>query len=308
MSVDPGKIRVYQADNRHNLKSGSSKICSPEPPKPKKTFNHPKVSPDKATAAARMRPEPLDLLRVKQRLLLNDKQKIRLQALFMAPKVLAGLLRAYPQKLASPADTSLFLLKNRKELDDCINPDARGRAVDLLTELLLQWSGMIPETITIDFDDASLTPDQQVYLPLEGLRRVPVEDPMQLFQQRKGRLFQQPFSLFEEGGQYFIAVTLTPKHEPVVTASSLQLPKSKAHAAPKAGKLKDFRPKEIKLLPGQPKPYISGMRNQPTEPRQRVLYSKYSSVFSAGLKAMNWGSLSGWGVNGGLPSLGKKSK
>ncbi|MFC4623441.1 hypothetical protein ACFO3A_14680 [Comamonas nitrativorans] len=227
---------------------------------------------------------------------MNEKQSARLEALFSAPNALAALLSAYPQRLVTPSDASVFLLSNRKELDAYINPDARARAVDLLTELLLQWSGSPPDSIGIDFDDVSLTPEQKVYLPLDGLRGVEVADPMQLLGQRKDRLFKAPFTLFEEGKNFFVAFTLEPKQ---VYKKPVPVVKQKAQ---------NNRPPVITLKLGQPLPYISGMRHQPREPRQRVLYSKYSGVFRGGLKTMNWGGLSGWGVNGGLPSLGKRSR
>lgn len=330
MSVGPGKIRVFRADDKGAKKEESAPRRQSVSPKPKQAPKAEarvigmdgKTSEKRVAANGRTvsssnskgprqpisagqgkfalpldkRPEPLEAIRVKHRLVLNDKQRARLEALFSAPNALASLLRAYPQRLVTPSDASVFLLSNRKELDTYINPDARGRAVDLLTELLLQWSGSPPDSIGIDFDDVSLTPDQRVYLPLEGYRGVEVAEPMQLLGQRKGRLFRAPFTLFEEGKHFFVAFTLEPKlaiKQPVQTIKQ---------------KVRDNRPREIQLKPGQPLPYISGMRHQPGEPRQRVLYSKYSGVFSGGLKTMNWGSLSGWGVNGGLPSLGKRSR
>lgn len=265
-----------------------------------------------------MQAVPLDTIRVKHKLVLGDKQKARLEGLFMAPKALADLLRAYPQKLVTQADASVFLLRNRKALDGYINPDARGRSVDLLTELLLQWSGNPPESIGIDFDDVSLTPDQKIYLPLEGFRSLEVADPMELLRQRKDRRFKEPFTLFEEDKQFFIALTLEPKLPSTPPAKAVKQPAQVDHQVwqlVQAGAQQDLvtppkaiQPKVIQLKPGQPMPYISGMRNQPKEPRQRVLYSKYSGVFSGGIKTMNWGGLSGWGVNGGLPSLGKRSR
>lgn len=330
MSVGPGKILVFRADDKGTKKSDSSNRGKPTSPKPKKVAkpvahvfevdgkrtekrvvaNGRKISsstpagPRKPTSAAQgkfappfdKQPEPLEAIRVKHRLVLNDKQRARLEALFSAPNALASLLRAYPQRLITPSDASVFLLSNRKELDTYINPNARERAVDLLTELLLHWSGSPPDSIGIDFDDVSLTPEQKVYLPLEGYRGVEVVDPSLLLGQRKGRLFKAPFTLFEEGKHYFVAFTLEPK---LVIQQPLQTVKQK---------VRDNRPREIHLKPGQPLPYISGMRHQPREPRQRVLYSKYSGVFNGGLKTMNWGSLSGWGVAGGLPSLGKRSR
>lgn len=330
MSVGPGKIRVFRADDNGAKKQESmtrGKPTSPKPtmaPKPKKrapddnvkslekhlAAHSRNVSPSNLTESRKLtssaqgksassldkRHESLQAIRVTHRLVLNEKQMVRLKALFSAPNALVSLLRAYPQRLVTPSDASVFLLSNRKELDTYINPDARGRAVDLLTELLLQWSGSPPDSIGIDFDDVSLTPDQKVYLPFEGYRGVEVADPLQLMKQRKGRLFKAPFTLFEEGKHFFVAFTLEPK---LVSKQPVPTVKQKA---------RDTRPREIQLKPGQPLPYISGMRHELREPRQRVLFSKYSGVFSGGLKTMNWGSLSGWGVSGGLPSLGKRSR
>ena len=278
----------------------------PTPSRPKKAAKPRNSSTGYAAPSGERQLPHIETIRVKHKLVLGDKQKVQLEGLFMAPKALAALLRAYPQKVVTPADASVFLLRNRKELDSYINSDARGRAVDLLTELLLQWSGNPPDSIGIDFDDVSLAPDQKVYLPLDGLRSVEVADPMELLRQRKDRRFKKPFTLFEENKQFFVALTLEPKvpsrpTEQIFT-QSIQINK------PQEVKRRKIKTPEIQLIPGQPLPYISGMRNQPKEPRQRVLFSKYSGVFSGGIKTMNWGGLSGWGVNGGLPSLGKRSR
>lgn len=331
MSVGPGKIRVFREDGKGAKKTESSIRSNPpslkpkmaskpatrvvgesgKSPKKRKAARGQTVSPSNPTgprkpigagrgesvSSLKKGHQPLEAIRVKHRLVLNEKQRARLEALFSAPNALASLLRAYPQRIVTASDASVFLLHNRKELDTYINPDARGRAVDLLTELLLQWSGSPPDSIGIDFDDVSLTPDQKVYLPLEGYRGVEVEQPLQLLGERKGRLFQTPFTLFGEDKHFFVAFTLEPKL--VVCKQPAQAVKQKT---------RDTRPRKIQLKPGHPLPYISGMRYQPREPRQRVLFSKYSGVFSSGLKTMNWGSLSGWGVNGGLPSLGKRSR
>lgn len=304
MSVGPGKIRVFSADDKGLKKSEIStrrkfpslKPKMERPPKSKVPRIKSSTEQGKFALSLDKRNGPLEAIRVEHRLVLNEKQKARLEALFRAPNALAALLRAYPERLVTPSDASVFLLSHRKELDTYINPEARGRAVDLLTELLLQWAGSPPESIGIDFDDVSLTPDHKVYLPLEGYRGVEVAEPMQLLGQRKGRLFRAPFTLFEEGRHFFVAFTLEPKLHSKQPSQSVNQ------------KSRDDRPREIQLQPGQPLPYISGMRHEPREPRQRVLFSKYSGVFSGGLKTMNWGSLSGWGVNGGLPSLGKRSR
>mgnify|MGYP001228295124 CR=1 FL=1 len=134
MSVGPGKIRVFRADDK-----GAKKAESPT--RRKSVSAKPKKAP---------RPEP--------RVLVADGKTPGNRAAANGRTVSPS----NPLKLVTPSDASVFLLSNRKELDTYINPDARGRAVDLLTELLLQWSGSPPDSIGIDFDDVSLTPDQKV--------------------------------------------------------------------------------------------------------------------------------------------------
>jgi len=285
MSVGPGKSRVFRADDPSASREPVIKRRPAEPPAPVKASKPTMRTPPKSEISAHK--GPLEPIRVQHRLVLSEKQQLKLQALFMAPKALATLIRGYEQPLKTAADASVFLLANRKALDGFINPETRERSVNLLTELLLQWAGNPPDSIGIDFDDVSLTPDQKVYLPLEGFRAVTVQSPMGLSVERKGRRFSTPFTLFEQEKRFYVAFTLEPK-APSVPAQ--------------------IKPKEIKLLPGQPLPYISGRRDAPREPRQRILFSRYSGVFTGGVKTMNWSGLSGWGVNGGLPSLGKRSR
>lgn len=316
MSVGPGKILVSGATKPVPAKKKKKKKTSKRgllvSSRPSEKATQPRNRPTVyATPSVERRPPPVEAIRVKHKLVLSDKQKARLNGLFMAPKALAALLRTYPQKLVTLADASAFLLCNRKELDSYINPDARGRAVDLLTELLLQWSGNPPDSIGIDFDDVSLAPDQKVYFPLDGLRSIEVADPMELLRQRKDRRFKEPFTLFEEDKQFFVALTLEPTlsaRQAVQTAPQWRRDDKPQEIKLRETKSRKFKIPEIQLKPGQPLPYIRGTRNSPKEPRQRVLFSKFSSVFSGGLRTMNWAGLSGWGVNGGLPSLGKRSR
>ena len=299
MSVGPGKTRVFRV--------GEGSVTSP-PVKRTVIKNQSKLTSGSAVKVAQSNPcapklQPVqshtenEPIRVQHRLMLSDKQKTKLESLFMAPKALAALIRGYTQPLRTAADASVFLLENRKELDGYINPETRERSVNLLTELLLRWAGNPPVSIGIDFEDVSLTPDNKVYLPLEGFRTVQVQSPMVLFEERKNRRFKTPFTVFEKGRHFYVAFTLESKK----ISGKINTEKIAHLTTPS-------KPKEIKLLPGQPLPYISGRRDESPEPRQRILFSKYSGIFRSGLKTMNWGSLSGWGVNGGLPSLGKRSR
>lgn len=258
------------------------------PAKPLRAAAKPAIDPPKRLPAH----EPI---RIELKLRVDERQRACLESLVRAPKALANLLRSYPLDLKTKADASAFLLNNRRELDGVINHKSRDRDVDMLTELLLRWSGNPPESVGIDFDDASLSHDNKVYLPLPGLHSIEIFEREQLEDQRRGKRYALPFTLFEEGRHFYLALTLEPSQK-----SATRPPRHQTLDV--NGKVK-----EIKLKPGHPLPYIIGPRYSPREPRQRVLFSRYSGVFG-GIKTMNWGGLSGWGVNGGLPSLGKRAR
>lgn len=299
MSVGIGKIRVSRVADTNVKREVAPKS---RPPRRAKPILSPSSTAGASANAAHVEAAPVQVeaIRVKHRLVLSQQQKAKLKNLFMAPRALAGLLRAYPQKLVTSSDVSMFLLSNRKELDGYINPDARGRIVDLLSELLLQWSGTPPDSVGIEFEEAFLTPDHKVRLPLVGFEGVEVIAPMQFMRQRQGRRLKAPLTLFEEGKHFFVALTLELKQ----TIAPSSQPTDKKAAKKKVVKV----PREFQLEPGQSLPYVSSVSPRIAEPRQRVLYSKFSQVFSSGLRSMNWGGLSGWGINGGLPSLGKRSR
>ena len=100
-----------------------------------------------------------------------------------------------------------------------------------------------------------------------------------------------------------VTFNLVRRMEEVISLTSKKVRKNSL-----AGKLKHFVPAELKIHPNKSKPYISGRRYDKKEPRRPVLFANFSKVFGAGFTTMNWGGLSGWGVNGGLPSLGKRSR
>lgn len=233
---------------------------------------------------------------------LAPAQMTAITRMFEAPRALARLLKAHVGKISTSAEASLFLLKNRKQLDGFIDSHARTESVDLLTELLIQWSNNPPEVIGIDFsEDCSISASQEIYLPIEGFRCLAVAEPANLAKKRIGSQYGGLFTLFEHDKGFSVSFNLCHRIEV----------KSMPLKPPPGMKLKDWRPPEIRLVPGQPLPYINRMRRVKPEhrPRQRVLYTGFAQSFGGGgLRSMNWVGLSGWGVSGGLPSLGKGSR
>ncbi len=232
-------------------------------------------------------------------------QKMALGEMFDAPQALAKLLLVHPIKIRSLRDASFFLLQNRKVLDGFINPLARTESIELLTEMLMQWSEDPPDLIGIDFvTNCSISTQQEIYLPINGFRCIAILDPAALIGKRLGSQYEGPFTLFREGKCFVVTFNLVKNLAVTKLSENLAVKTAK----PKVNKSKKFIVPELILLPGSKKPYISGLRNQKSEPRRRVLYTNFSQVFGGGMRTMNWGGLSGWGVNGGLPSLGKNSR
>lgn len=223
-----------------------------------------------------------------------------LTKMFETPRALAALLRAHTSKIATAADASLFLLMHRKQLDGFIDGRERHGAVDQLTELLIQWSNTPPEIIGIDFsEDCSISANQEIYLPIDGLRLLATSDPADLARQRQGAHYGQTFTLFERGRGFAVSFTLSRRVQ--VPTASLRPPPGTS--------LKDWRPPEIRLAPGQPRPHIVAKpAAMPQRNKTRVLYTGFAQSFGAPMRSMNWRGISGWGVSGGLPSLGKGSR
>lgn len=300
--AEPGsssRVRARQKETGvvHSVPKGPLKSTPGAKPKVKQAGFKPDTSQEKHQQALDFSKGALD--RVKVCLLPSMSQQVRLTEIFAAPKVLAALLKQYPRQLTSSSDASLFLLENKKALDGYINPLARKGTIDLLTELLLQWSAEPPEAIGINFTDVGISPAQEMSLPVHGLRQVPIVHPSGLAEVRQGFIAQGPFTLFEEGRSYYLTFTLAR----IATGSNGRADRAEQRKRPRR---EDRVIPQIRLRPGDPLPYIVGVR-QDAPRRERVLYSR-SGVFPRGLKTMNWAGLSGWGVSGGLPSLGRHSR
>lgn len=233
--------------------------------------------------------------RVHVALKLSTTQTSKLVGIFEAPRALASLVKQYKDKISSPAEATLFLLKNRRQLDGFINPDTRENSIDLLVAFLMQWSGNPPEIFSIDFsDDCSISASQDIYLPIEGLQRLPVADPVDLASRRLGTTYAGPFTLFEHENGFSIAFDLC---KPVLIVQN-----KKSHVSSKQSKINAPKVHAGTKAPRNRSPY---KRSSSPEPRQRVLYTP---LFSSGSRGMNWSGLSGRSVGGGLPSLGKRSR
>ncbi|SIR41544.1 hypothetical protein SAMN05421778_11016 [Sphaerotilus natans] len=302
MSVGPGKIRVFRAQEIQKLPSRPAEKIQSHPkalvPIPTGTVRRIKrmdveagcAKQDRGALVCESGRSHAAPGRVYIRLLPTEVQRRNLVKIFQAPMALSNLLRVQEMRIKSKADASMFLLRNKKFLDTFLEPNARESMVDLLTDLLVQWSGDPPERVGIDFDDASLSSEQQLHIPIVKLRGVALMDPVAVNSRRKGLRYRNPFTVFEESGNFYVAFDLVRPEN--VSAKFFGAPK---HAG------SSIQP--LVLAPDAPLPYIVGTRDLPREPRQRLLYSRYSGIFQPGMGVMNWGGLYGKCVNGGRPLL-----
>lgn len=244
----------------------------------------------------------LEVACVKHELKLEKKQHRILSELFAGPNLLLSLMKAHPTPIETKSEILQFLLLNRCKLDAYISPEGRNRSVEMLTSLLQRWSESTPDSVAIDFEEMHLYPDQTFRLPVDGLSRVAIKKPLQLMKERKGRICETRCSVYEESGHFFVSLELHHK-------GSVRNEPKKSNATPqptKTQRSRTDRAPEIVLKPGQRLPYI--VRTSPEPRRARVLYSPNFFASKSGMKTMNWSGLSGWGVQGGLPSLGRRAR
>jgi hypothetical protein len=288
-----GPIRAWRAGES---KAAGLKVV--KPPKARKTKDAKAVGKNKPVtkiAKNEICKSNLQRIAVKHELKLDDRQKVKFDNLFLAPKALASLLRVHPEVLNTAMDASLFMLRYKKDLDGFINPATRETQINFLHELLIRWSKNPLDPIGFDFDSGSITPEQEIVLPLRGLGLVQVRLPKQLAREREGRHYVERFTLTNEASKFFVEFTLEIKRW------------SKAQKLTPSENLRKLpNPPEIILQKGKPLPYIVGPREVPASSERRVLYSRYSGIFKGGIKTMNWTDLSGRGIQGGLPYSGKR--
>lgn len=227
-------------------------------------------------------------------------QKSLLDTLFSGPSFILELLKKPHQPITSSETAALFLLTHHKELRPFLCSGDRTDTVDWLKELLQDWSSLMPDEIRLLLpQDCSISGQHEIYLPINGLGPLPPLNSEAVARLRNRRRYAQDFVLICKGGHYSVEVRFT------------QLKIRRVQSQDSSQPSKKYQLKTDSRVP----------HNRRQEARTTAIpISRFLAMFDSALKARltndlrisqqfsrtNFDRLEGWGVNGGLPSLGKR--
>lgn len=231
----------------------------------------------------------------------TESQRAKLDALFSGPVFIRSLVAQHGEPIADRAAASLFLLKHRKELDPHLFAQNRSAAIDWLTGLVQEWSTYPPLEMALAIPPTcTISRDQDIHLSMRQFGPLTPKDKLYLERFRARRRYSNSFVLVLQDGKYHVDITFT-------------------------------RPWGETPQPAAPKPVRAQSATRQQSPRQPVkrpapqryrplpigaLLAMFDSAMNARLMAdlrvsqqysrTQFDKLEGWGVNGGLPSLGKR--
>ena len=233
-------------------------------------------------------------------------QKDVLDGLFAGPRLIRQLLAECTEPISTDEDASLFMLKHYKHLQPHLYSQRRDDAVNLLRRLIKEWSVAMPEDIELLFPgDCSISAEQQIYLPIPGLGTLSPLDAEAVKRLRARRRYEDGFVLLNKKSKYFVDVAFEKSEfrEPQELSSAINVGQhpalrstheAKSHKSYPPTRDKKLRPSAIHI-----DSFLSMFNN--TINRRLMEQLKVSQQYSR----TNFDKLEGWGVNGGLPSLGK---
>ena len=225
----------------------------------------------------------------------TGKQMLVLDAMFSGPVLIRDLLQKAARKPKTPEDASLFLLNNHRALQPYFFATDRSRSVDLLRHLIVQWAVSSPELIEIEFPgDCSISAADRVFFPIPNFGMVSVKDEKELHDQRRGMKYSPGFVLIHSPWGYIAEIHFARAQQILEKEAALSASQHKPKPKPKT-------------------------QTRPRENSGRIDLEQFLSMFDKALNARlmeqirvskkfvtpDFDSLRGWGVAGGLPSLGK---
>jgi hypothetical protein len=206
-----------------------------------------------------------------------------LEALFGGPLLLQKLIATHDAPIQNRAAASLFLLKHHKEIAPHLFEENREQAVDWLTGLVQQWSTSPPQEIGLEMP-GTISSVQDIHLSLRQIGPLAPKDKLALERLRHKRRYITDFVLTRIDGKYFVDISFAS----ATTVGSTRT----ANVQPAR------RPSSTKALP------------------LSAFLAMFDSAMNARLRAelrisqqysrTQFEKLEGWGVHGGLPSLGKR--
>lgn len=233
----------------------------------------------------------------------NSQQQAILDEMLEGPLLLQRLLSFEPAAPSTTDAASAFLDRNWKRLSPYMFRAGGRQSPKAIEELILKIARDYSEVFTLEFQSKCLfTPNQCAIFPIPGVGEIPVAEPNALTAALRGNRHTGGFGLAHFGGVYSVEVDLMPAHRPDAPAPQPRRPSPATNRAPA---------KATSSSPGRQSPqaskkglaasdFLALFNNRVTAHLQQQL--KISRQFTT----TRFDDLSGWGVSGGLPSLGKR--
>lgn len=231
----------------------------------------------------------------------TESQRLKLDALFDGPMFVLSLIEQHPEPIVDRAAASLFLLKHHKALAPHLFSQNRSAAIDWLTGLVQEWSAYPPQEMALAIPPTcTISRDQDIHLSMRQFGPLAPKDKLYLERFRLRRRYSNAFVLVLQDGKYHVDITFTrPWGETPLPSSP--------------------KPARTQTATRQPSPRPPVKRPAPQRYRPLpigALLAMFDSAMNARLMAdlrisqqysrTQFDKLEGWGVNGGLPSLGKR--
>jgi len=223
----------------------------------------------------------------------SPAQKAVLDSLFSGPLLLKALLLQAAQKPQTPHEASMFLLQHHKKLQPYLYSGHRSDSVDLLRMLVIRWASCIPSLIELKFSgDCSVSPSNQVFLPIPRLGTVAVQNEIGLIEARHRSHYNPAFALVHSTHGYLVEIVFLrrdrrPPATPIARGPQKPAPRAAPRTQPASGRI-EF---------DQFLTLFDDAVNQRLMNEVRIARQFVMPDFTA---------LEGKEVLGGLPSLGKR--
>lgn len=212
----------------------------------------------------------------------SEAQQQLLDALFGGPLFLQQLISQSAEPIPDRAAASLFLLKHHRELSAHLFEENRALAVDWLTGLVQQWSACPPQEIALEMP-GTISGEQDIHLSMRQIGGLAPKDKLALERLRHKRRYAGDFVLVRLDGKYYVDI-------------SFQTVSATTNAAPHRPQQNARSPRKRALPLGAFLAMFNSALNSRLRAELRVSQQYSRTQFE---------KLEGWGVNGGLPSLGK---
>lgn len=216
-------------------------------------------------------------------LLLKNKQNTdKIYPIFELPRTLTKILNSSEQKITNTIEAKIFLLTKIKEVISIKNGQDKERFIELINNYVSSWIAS-REINRISFHNGcSIKKDcSSIWLP--QLNNLEVANPDQLKKNWENNWFRYAdnFDLIDSPDGFFVEIPFFPKKSFKTPIEKNKKPSLKSNGFGEGARVSEFL-------------------------RAISSFQKEIDRIASFYTKMNFDDISGWKVQGGLPSLGKR--